>query len=151
MAKKASAADAQVLMQLYDLRREAEMRKARQWWMTEFWPDSADDFLKVAMAPGTKENNWMRQVSSYWGMAASFVLQGALSEELFLRPASSGEMFIMLGKLYPFLGELREKLGDPEAFHDVEEVITRSQWGRQRLKFMMKRVEEWREKMTAKA
>lgn len=151
MAKKASAADAQVLMQLYDLRREAEMRKARQWWMTEFWPDSADDFLKVAMAPGTKENNWMRQVSSYWGMAASFVLQGALSEELFLRPASSGEMFIMLGKLYPFLGELREKLGDPEAFHDVEEVITRSQWGRQRLKFMMKRVEEWREKMRAKA
>lgn len=151
MAKKASAADAQVLMQLYDLRREAEMRKARQWWMTEFWPESADDFLKVAMAPGTKENNWMRQVSSYWGMAASFVLQGALSEELFLRPASSGEMFIMLGKLYPFLGELREKLGDPEAFHDVEEVITRSKWGRERLKFMMKRVEEWREKMTAKA
>ena len=151
MAKKASAADAQVLMQLYDLRREAEMRKARQWWMTEFWPESADDFLKVAMAPGTKENNWMRQVSSYWGMAASFVLQGALSEELFLRPASSGEMFIMLGKLYPFLGELRKKLGDPEAFHDVEEVITRSKWGRERLKFMMKRVEEWREKMTAKA
>ena len=91
MAKKASATDAQLLMQLYDLRREAEMRRARQWWLSEFWPDSADDFLKVAMTPGTKENNWMRQVASYWGMAASSVLQGALSEELFLRPASSGE------------------------------------------------------------
>ena len=98
MAKKASATDAQLLMQLYDLRREAEMRRARQWWLSEFWPDSADDFLKVAMTPGTKENNWMRQVASYWGMAASFVLQGALSEELFLRPASSCEMFIRFWK-----------------------------------------------------
>ena len=150
MAKKASAADAQLLMQLYDLRREAEMRKARHWWMTEFWPRNSDDFLKVTTTPGTPENNWLRQVASYWGMAASFVLQGALSEELFLRPASSGEMFIMLGKVYPFLGELREKLGDPEAFHDVEKVITRSKWGRERLKFMMKRLEEWREKLTAK-
>ena len=151
MAKKASATDAQLLMQLYDLRREAEMRRARQWWLSEFWPDSADDFLKVAMTPGAKENNWMRQVASYWGMAASFVLQGALSEELFLRPASSGEMFIMFGKVWPFLGELRERLSDPEAFRDVETVITRSKWGRERLKFMMKRLEEWRGKMAVKA
>jgi len=151
MAKKASATDAQLLMQLYDLRREAEMRRARQWWLSEFWPDSADDFLNVAMTPGTKENNWMRQVASYWGMAASFVLQGALSEELFLRPASSGEMFIMFGKLCPFLGELRDRLGDPEAFRDVETVITRSKWGRERLKFMRKRLEEWRAKMAVKA
>jgi hypothetical protein len=127
------------------------MRRARQWWLSEFWPDSADDFLKVAMTPGAKENNWMRQVASYWGMAASFVLQGALSEELFLRPASSGEMFIMFGKVWPFLGELRERLSDPEAFRDVEKVITRSKWGRERLKFMRKRLEEWRGKMAVKA
>lgn len=151
MAKRASTADAQLLMQLYELRREAEMRKARHWWMTEFWPKNADGFLKVAMTPGVQENNWLRQVVSYWGIAASFVLQGALSEELFLRPASSGEMFIMLGKVYPFLGELREKLDDPEAFHDVEKVVTRSKWGRERLKFMMRRLEQWREKLAAKA
>jgi len=151
MAKKATATDAQLLMQLYDLRREGEMRKARQWWMTEFWPEGPDDFLKVVMTPGTRENNWLRQVISYWGMAASFVLQGALSEELFLRPSASGEMFIVLGKVYPFLGELREKLGDAEAFQDVEKVIMRSKWGRERLKFMMKRLEQWREKMTTKA
>lgn len=46
MAKKASAADAQVLLQLYELRREAEMRKARQWWLAEFWPRNAEDFAK---------------------------------------------------------------------------------------------------------
>jgi len=53
MAKKATAQDAQVIMQLYDLRREAEMRKARHWWTVEFWPANADDFVKVANAfPG---------------------------------------------------------------------------------------------------
>jgi hypothetical protein len=92
----------------------------------------------------------MRQVWGYWSMAAAFVLQGALSEELFLRPAVSGEMFVMFGKVYPFLKELREKLGDPEAFVDIEAVITRTKWGRDRLKFIVKRIEMWREKAAEK-
>lgn len=151
MAKTASARDAQLILQLYDLRREPEMRKARNWWVTEFWPNNADDFLKLAWASGTQENHWLRQVQSYWGIAASFVLQGALSEELFLRPAFSGEMFVVFGKVYPFLEELREKVGDPEAFLDVEKVITGTKWGRERLKFMVKRLEMWREKIQKKA
>jgi len=70
MAKKPTAADAQLILQLYDLRREAEMRKARSWWLGEFWPQSADDVVKVAWAMGTQENNWLRQVGGYWSMAA---------------------------------------------------------------------------------
>lgn len=150
MAKKSSAEDAQLILQLYDLRREAEMRKARNWVLTDFSPRNADDVVKVAMALGSQENNWLRQVWGYWSMAAAFVLQGALSEELFLRPAVSGEMFVMFGKVYPFLKELREKLGDPEAFVDVEAVITRTKWGRERLKFIVKRIEMWREKAAEK-
>ena len=76
MSKKPTAADAQLILQLYDLRREAEMRKARNWWVGEFFPQSADDFMKVVWAMGTQENNWLRQVGGYWSMAASFVLQG---------------------------------------------------------------------------
>ena len=121
MGKRASVEEAQLLLHLYDLRREAEMRKARDWWMWQFTPRTADDFLKVAYAAGTQENNWMRQVASYWGLAASFVLQGVLSEELFLRPAFSGEMFFVLAKVHPFLPELREKLGDPEVFSRYRE------------------------------
>lgn len=150
MAKKPSAEDAQLILQLYDLRREAEMRKARNWVLTDFSPRSADDFVKIAMALGSQENNWLRQVWGYWSMAAAFVLQGALSEELFLRPAVSGEMFVMFGKVYPFLKELREKLGDPEAFVDIEAVIMRTKWGRERLKFIVKRIEMWREKAAEK-
>lgn len=149
MPKKASTAEARLILELYDLRREAEMRKARQWWVATFWPRTADDFLKVAWAAGTLENNWLRQVAGYWGMAAAFVLKGALSEELFLRPAVSGEMFFMFGKVHPFLKELREKLGDPEVFLDVEKVITHTKWGRERVKFIVKRLETLREKMAA--
>lgn len=150
MAKKASASDGQLLLQLYDLRREAEMRKARNWWLFEFSPRSADDFMKVAWAAGTQENNWLRQVSGYWGMAASLVLQGALNEELFLRPSFSGEMFVIFGKVYPFLEELRKQAGDPEIFLDVEKVIQRTKWGRERLKFILKRIEMMREKLGKK-
>ena len=151
MAKKHSARDAQVILELYDLRREAEMRKARNWWLAEFWPASAEDFMKVAQAMGTQENNWLRQVGGYWGIAASLVLNGAVSEELFLRPAFSGEMFLMYAKVYPFIKELREKVGDPEAFLDIEKVITNTKWGRDRLKFILKRLETMREKLAHKA
>jgi hypothetical protein len=147
MSKKATATDAQLIMQLYDLRREAEMRKARNWWVTSFWPSIADDFMKVAFTMGSQENNWLRQVSGYWSMAASFVLQGALNTDLFLQPAVSGEMFIVFAKVYPFLKELREKTGDPHMFSAIEKVINSSKFGRERFKFMLKRVESMREKL----
>ena len=73
MAKKATPHDAQVIMKLYDLRREPELRKARNWWLTQFWPDTADDFMKIAGTLGSQENNWLRQVGGYWGMAAALV------------------------------------------------------------------------------
>jgi hypothetical protein len=146
MPKKPTASDAQLIMQLYDLRREAEMRKARSWWFNEFWPQSADDFMKVGGAMGSQENNWLRQVSGYWSMAASFVLHGVLSEELFIQPAVSGEMVIVFAKVQPFLKELREKAGDPHMFENIEKVIMGSKFGRERLKFMLKRLEVMREK-----
>ena len=146
MAKKPTAADVQLILQLYDLRREAEMRKARNWWAADFFPQNADDFLKVAWAMGTQENNWLRQVSGYWGLAASFVLQGVLNEDLFLQPGFSGEMFLIYAKLHPFIKELREKAGDPHIFLTVEKVITHTKWGRDRLQFMLKRVENMRQR-----
>jgi hypothetical protein len=146
MSKKPTSADAQLLLQLYDLRREAEMRKARSWWGGEFFPQSADDYLKVLWAPKAAENAWLRQVPSYWSMAAAFVLHGVLNEELFLQPAFSGEMFLIFAKVYPFLKELREKLNDPHAFANIEKLVTRTKWGRERLQMMIERVEMIRQK-----
>ena len=145
MAKKPTVADAQLILQLYDLRREAEMRKARNWWMTEFFPQSAEDFMKIAQAFGTQQNAWLRQVGGYWGMVTSFVLQGVLNEDLFLQPGFSGELFVMYAKIHPIVKDLREKLGDPEFFANVEKAVTRTKWGKNRLQFMIKRVEVMRQ------
>lgn len=151
MPNKPTVADAQLIVQLYDLRREAEMRKARNWWAIEFFPQSADDFLKVAWAMGTPENNWLRQVAGYWGMVASFVINGALNEQLFLSPGFSGELFLIYAKIHPLVKDLREKLNDPNFFKDIENVVTRTKWGRERLAFMVKRVATMRERRQAKS
>jgi hypothetical protein len=147
MPKKPTAADAQLILQLYDLRREAEMRKARHWWAAEFFPQNADDFLKVAWAFPSQENSWLRQVSGYWNIVASFVLQGVLNEELFLQPGFSGELFLIYAKIHPHVKELRKKLDDPEFFLTIEQVVTRTKWGRNRLQFMMKRIETMRQRV----
>jgi hypothetical protein len=150
MAKKPTTSDAHLILELYDLRRDAEMRKARNWWAAEFFPQQADDFLEVAWAMGTQENAWLRQVGGYWGIVASFVLQGVLNEELFLQPGFSGELFLIYAKIHPFVKELREKLNDPEAFLNIEKAVTRTKWGRNRLQFMIKRVEVMRQKLAEK-
>jgi hypothetical protein len=146
MAKKPTAADAHLILKLYDLRREAEMRKARWWFVQDFFPQTADDFLKVSSAMGTQENTWLRQVSGYWGIVTSFVVTGVLNEELFLQPGFSGELFLIYSKIHPFVKELREKLNDPEFFLNVEKAVTRTKWGKNRLQFMVKRVEMLRQR-----
>jgi hypothetical protein len=150
MAKKASAQDGLLMLQLYDLRREPEMRKARNWMVTEFWPQSVDDILKVGNAFPSQENNWLRQVGSYWDMAASLVLQGALHEELFLQPGCSGEMFFIFAKIQPFLKDLRQKMNNPEAWANIEKVATGSKFARKRLE-RTAAVVEMRRKQLAKA
>jgi len=146
MAKKPTAADAQLIIQLYDLRREAEMRKARHWWLIDFNPQSADDFLKIAWAFGSQENAWLRQVSGYWGIVTSFVVTGVLDEDLFLQPGFSGELFFIYAKIQPFVKEIREKLDDPEFFLNVEKSVTRTKFGRDRVQFLIKRIALLRQK-----
>jgi hypothetical protein len=140
MPRKATAADAEVILKLYDLRREAEMRKARNWWLVSFWPQSADEIMKIAQALGSQENNWLRQVGGYWDMAASMVVHGVVDEGLFLEPGFSGEMFFFYAKLRPFIAELREKLQSPTMMSNIEKVIMKSKASRDRLKMVEERI-----------
>jgi len=132
---------------LYDLRREAEIRKARNWWLVEFWPDNADDVMKVAQAMGTQENNWLRQVAGYWELAASLVVHGTVNETLFLEPAFSGEMFLIFAKLHPFLQDVREKMQNPRMLANVEKVIKKSKANQERLKAVEQRLAARRQQM----
>jgi len=130
MPRKPTTEDARLILELYDLRREPELRKARQWWLDTFWPKNADDFVKVAMALGTRENNWLRQVGSYWGIAVSFVLNGVVSEKLFFQISFCGEMYFIFAKVRPFLKELREKMNNPDLFQNMEKAILGSKTAR---------------------
>lgn len=143
MSNTPTTADAELIVKLYDLRREAEIRKARNWWLG-FWPESADEISKIATALGSQENAWLRQVGGYWEMAASFVLHGTLSRELFLEPSFSGEMFVVYGKVEPFLKELREKVQNPAIFANVEKLIATSAGAPERLKQTQERLAMFR-------
>src|SRR5260370_13982176 len=126
MAKKATAHDAQLILKLYDLRREEEMRKARHWLTAEFWPQSADEFIKVVDSFPSQENAWLRQVGGYWDMAASLVVHGALNEELFLQPGCCGEMFFIFAKVHPFLKEFPPTTNNPHPFPTIHQQSTAS-------------------------
>ena len=149
MPKGPTAEDAQIVMRLYDLRREAELRKARAWF-AGWWPRSADEIVQMINAPANpQENAWFRQVSGYWEMAASFVLRGALNEDLFFD--SGGELWFVLAKLHPFLKEARQKANSPYLCQRMEKLATRTKQGRERFQMMLKRAETRRAALAAKA
>ena len=138
MSTKAESAD--LIMKLYDLRREATMRKARDWMFT-FNPTSAEEYMKTMMDP--EVGGYLRMVTSYWDMAATFVNQGAIDAEMFNQTA--GEHLLVFAKVEPFLGELRTMWQAPEAMANLEKVIMDAPNGSERLK----RTQEWMKTMAA--
>ena len=81
----------------------------------------------------------MRQAASYWEMAATFVLSGALNEQLFLHPSCSGEMFFCFAKVQPYLKEFRQKMQASDAFENTERLVMKTKWGRDRIKLLQER------------
>jgi hypothetical protein len=140
---KPTHADAQLILKLYDARRESEIRKARNWWTGTFWPESADDILKVMRGAGTPENAWFRQVLGYWGITSSFVSNGVLNEDLFFEPSFCGEMLFIYAKMEPYLKEVREKTQNPIFLANLERLVT-SKKGKERYRVVAKNVENAR-------
>jgi len=119
----ASSADAELILKLYELRTETVMRQARAWITGEFWPQSADEFFEVQNDSGSQRNCWLRQVVTYWEMAASLVLHGALSSDLFVD--CNSEPFFILAKLAQILPEIHEKM--PTYFSKTLQLVENSQ------------------------
>ena len=141
----ATATDAELILKLYELRTEGLLRKARHFMAIEFHPKTLEELLEVTRGFGTEKNAYWRQVTSYWEMAASFVLHGTLNRDLFLEPSFSGEMFVIYGKIEPFLKELREKMQSPTIFGNVEKVIATSEGAPERLKQTQERLAKLRQ------
>ena len=142
----ATPADAEIILKLYQLRTETVMREARAWVIGEFWPRTADEFFAVLNNPGDPHNPSLRQVVSYWEMAAAMVLHGAVSAELFVD--SNGEGFFLLAKLAPILDAIREK--NPMFLTKTSDMISRFSAAAQRYEATLKRIEATRGMLTAK-
>ncbi len=139
MSTQATTHDAELILKLYDLRREPVMREARTF-MAQFMPSSLEDLLKLAMAFGTKEQAYLRQVCGYWEMAASLVNRGALNRDLALD--NYGEMFFVYAKIQPYLEDVRQRMGSPELLRGVQQLAESSEENRERVERMKKRQAE---------
>src|ERR1035438_5287977 len=133
----ATPADAEIILRLYELRTEAEMRMARAWMTGEFWPANAEEFFAVAENPADPHNAWLRQVLTYWEMAAAMVLHGAVSAELFVD--CNGEGFFLLAKFAPILEAIREK--SPGFLMKTQELVGRFTAASQRYETILKKME----------
>ena len=110
------AKDADLILKLYDLRREQTMRDARNWFFT-FNPQTPEDFMDVLTSD---KSGYYRMVVSYWDMAASLVNHGAIDADMF--NDANGEHIFVFAKIEPFLPALRE-MGNPDFLVHLERVI----------------------------
>ena len=92
--------DVEIILKLYELRRDELMRRARSWYVTEFNPQSAKEIVRL-MLSGLEQSTNYRMITSYWDMAASLVINGFLDEKLFL--AANTEHVAIFAKLEPFI------------------------------------------------
>jgi hypothetical protein len=118
-----------LMLRLYDIRREPRLREAREWFTGQFHPTSPEDVMKLC-PPGSKENAYMRMVMSYWDMAANIVNRGLIDEEFFFE--STGEQWIVWENLQPVVGAWRTMFKNPHFCENLENHC--------------KRLSEWREK-----
>lgn len=136
------AESAELILKLYDLRREETMRKARNWFFG-FNPSSAQDVMNTMMDP--EVGGLLRMVISYWDMAAAMVNHGAIDAEMFVD--TNGEYMMVYAKIEPFIAELREMWQEPKAFSHLEKLIADQPNGAEKLK----KTQEWLKSMTEQA
>ena len=137
--KRATSANAieqaELILKLYELRRETVMREARSYVGGEFLPGSAREFFEIVSAGG-KHTSFVLQVYGYWDMVAAFVTHGALDATLVHDTCQ--EMYFQYAKIQPYLAEFRKAMNLPEWLISVERVIEGSKAGRARLATMKK-------------
>ena len=130
---------AELVIKLYELRREPVMRQARSYIGGAFLPASADEMVSL-VASGKPEGAYLLQVFGYWDMVAAFVLHGALDPALLYDVCQ--EMYFQYAKIQPYLAGFREKMNLPEWMRSIERVVEGSTEGRARLNVMRRSLDE---------
>jgi hypothetical protein len=134
----ATPQDADLIIKLYELRRDETMRKARNYFAFEFFPKSVDDVKEVLtnVQEYPEQNAYFRQVISYWEMAAAMVNHGSIDRALFFD--TNGEFFGVWAKIGDFIEDLRASFG-PQFLINLEKMIASAPDGPKRVQIMKER------------
>jgi hypothetical protein len=111
--------DVDLILRLYDMRREVRMREARRWFAAHFKVKTMDEF-NVTCPPGSEPNASYRMLTTYWEMVASFITNGVLNEELFFQ--SNREFLFVWERVRDVLPELRKAMGSPIELLNLETI-----------------------------
>ncbi|PYT17362.1 MAG: hypothetical protein DMG59_07530 [Acidobacteria bacterium] len=136
--------EANLILRLYELRREDTMRKARDWYFRDFNPQSIADFNTALFGD---HSGHLRMVVSYWDMAAALVNCGAISLELF--NDTNGEHIGVFSKIEPLLGEVRAAYG-PQFARNLEKLIDATPDGRKQAATARERMKAIRAELASK-
>jgi hypothetical protein len=137
--------DADLILKLYDLRREATMREARNWFFT-FNPTSATEYMETMMGPN---GAYLRMVVSYWDMACTLVNHGAIDEAMFNE--ANGEHLFIFAKIEPILAEMRQQWNAPDMLKNYEALIRRIPDNEQKLTEIRERIKMIQSMMAERA
>src|SRR5689334_9961197 len=149
MGTKPTHEQAQLHLQVYDLRREARLRQARDWFQRNYRADTMEEAMKLA-APGTENGTNVGMVIGYWEQACSLLNYELLNEDLFFE--TSGEFFLVWELLKPVVPQFREAYKDPNMLKNLETAVQRfEEWSEQRSPGHLAAMREYMQQERAKA
>ena len=122
METKPTYEQAQLHLQIYEMRREARLRQAREWFFKNYFVDSMEDAMRIA-PPGTEAGAFAMMVFSYWEQACAFLNYGLLHEDLFFE--TSGEFFAVWERVKPTIQQGREQWKSQQFLAHLEKAANR--------------------------
>jgi hypothetical protein len=149
MATKPTHEQAQLHLQVYDLRREARLRQARDWFQKSYHAETMEEAMKLG-APGTEQGIFFGMVIGYWEQACTLLNYGLLHEDLFFE--TSGEFFGVWEQLKALVPQFRQAFKNPNMLGNLEKAAQRfEEWSEQRSPGHIAAMREWMQQERAKA
>ena len=149
MANQPTHEQAQLHLQVYDLRREARLRQARDWFQANYKADTVEEAMRIAQ-PGTEAGAFFGMVIGYWEQACALLNYGLLHDELFFE--TSGEFFGIWEQVKTVLPQFREQFGDPNMLSNMERAAKRyEEWSEKRAPGSIARMREWMQQERSKS
>ena len=122
MATKPTHQQAQLHLQVYEMRREARLRQARDWFFKNYYADTLEDAMRIA-APGTEAGAFLMMVFTYWDQACALLNYGLLHEDLFFE--TSGEFYGVWERVKPTIQQARERFVNKQFLAHLEKAASR--------------------------